>query len=980
MKRILSIIALFAAISSAWAQTNRIKVSTTTNGSVTVANANPTGTATVTLTVSPDEGYYITASDISVRRTALGAQARRQAPGIDGTKYTVTAATVDDTGKGTYTFSVEEGYGALVEATFKECGKIQPTVSIVGWTYGAYDVTKNAPVVSGNDGNGDVTFHYAKQGTTDYSADVPIKAGDYTIRATVAPTGHYLGGTATADFTVEQAQLTIKADAKSKFFSESDPELTYTLTGLVDGDKISLGLIRELGEDVGSYPISIGSIMVSINYTWEYEGATLTINPKTINTNQGSGSGSGSGMGLAIVELNPEKATYNGKDQKPTINVIDGSETVDPNEYIVSFERDGKPVNDIKDAGTYTIIISDAEGGNYDVSGTATYIVDKKTLYIKALPQKKTYGENDPELTYQQTGLEEGDEIKGKLSRDGGESVGKYDITQGTLSAGENYTISYKGEKLTINPREVNVDGEGSSGSLFVTLNPREYVYDSSAKKPVVTIKYRQIVVPANEYTVTYLNNVDAGTATVIISDVEGGNFTVSGKMDFTIKQATATISFEAESVGKHYDDGQFTNPLKNTGDGKVTFKSKNEDVAKVDAETGVVTISGVGQTTIIATVTDGKNYTYAEPTATYTLTVERGEVKSSDIIVIRNDTDERVENQAFLTLMDDGTLRIDKVHIVKPADASAAKTVSVRVYIPAMLKDYDGKLLPNYGVGSDLLETDPNVPVTDVFMPETEEKLQVAEEAFSRNKTTAELARIHTPLWLLDDYALTAGLKAEYEADKLMTTVTPTTRFWTLSCGVNLLVPDGLTAFTCQTEGTTDASATAITQTTAEVEGKVRPVILANNGVMMSGTPGSYDLKALHSANRPSGTEPPTYDAQDYEGNQLVPALVKTHFEPTEYYILYNNKFHELQPTDDTSVSPCKAVLLKSKRSLPRLLGISLIDSEATDVSPVCFDSAEAQQSWYTLDGRKLEERPTAKGVYVRCDGDRQGVKVVIK
>ena len=58
------------------------------------------------------------------------------------------------------------------------------------------------------------------------------------------------------------------------------------------------------------------------------------------------------------------------------------------------------------------------------------------------------------------------------------------------------------------------------------------------------------------------------------------------------------------------------------TGDGIVTYSSDNDAVAAVDAETGEVTIIGIGEATITATVIDGTNYTYATKTACYTLKV----------------------------------------------------------------------------------------------------------------------------------------------------------------------------------------------------------------------------------------------------------------------------------------------------------------------------------------------------------------------
>lgn len=83
-----------------------------------------------------------------------------------------------------------------------------------------------------------------------------------------------------------------------------------------------------------------------------------------------------------------------------------------------------------------------------------------------------------------------------------------------------------------------------------------------------------------------------------------------------------AAISYATTSISKTYGDANFTNPLTNTGDGTVTYESSNTAVAEVNATTGEVTITGDGEATIKATVTDTENYTYESKIVTYTLGV----------------------------------------------------------------------------------------------------------------------------------------------------------------------------------------------------------------------------------------------------------------------------------------------------------------------------------------------------------------------
>lgn len=64
------------------------------------------------------------------------------------------------------------------------------------------------PVLTGNEGNGDVTYEYKKKSDDDnaYVNAVPTEPGDYVVRATVAETQNYFGGTATAEFTITEPE------------------------------------------------------------------------------------------------------------------------------------------------------------------------------------------------------------------------------------------------------------------------------------------------------------------------------------------------------------------------------------------------------------------------------------------------------------------------------------------------------------------------------------------------------------------------------------------------------------------------------------------------------------------------------------------------------------------------------------------------------------------------------------------------------
>ena len=146
---------------------------------------------------------------------------------------------------------------------------------------------------------------------------------------------------------------------------------------------------------------------------------------------------------------------------------------IDSKEYTVTYKKGDTEVSETKDADTYTVVISNKTGADYAFSGTTTadYTIKPKALTITADAKSKAKGEADPALTYQADGLVEGDAITGALARAEGEGVGEYDITQGTLTAGDNYAITFTGAKLTIKDikksfKVVVAESEGGSVSV----------------------------------------------------------------------------------------------------------------------------------------------------------------------------------------------------------------------------------------------------------------------------------------------------------------------------------------------------------------------------------------------------------------------------------------------------------------------------------------------------------------------------------
>ncbi|MDE6280667.1 MAG: hypothetical protein K2M15_02565, partial [Oscillospiraceae bacterium] len=214
---------------------------------------------------------------------------------------TMTAAAVD----GKYT-------AATKTATVEVTDKIPVEITGVSVTGRAYNGTAikytGAPVVKTLDGKtvtgAAVTYTWS---TADGGA--PVNAGDYSLEITAG--GEYAGKT-TLNFTISKASVTITAASKSATVGSAQPELTYTVTGLVGDDKLLTEPTLACAPDmntVGSYPITASGAAVpnTGNYNSEitYVAGALTVTavPSSGGSSGGGGSSSGTSLPVSYTQL-----------------------------------------------------------------------------------------------------------------------------------------------------------------------------------------------------------------------------------------------------------------------------------------------------------------------------------------------------------------------------------------------------------------------------------------------------------------------------------------------------------------------------------------------------------------------------------------------------------------------------------------------------------------------------------------------------
>ena len=262
-----------------------------------------------------------------------------------------------------WTFTPAKGYEEYATATGTATVTVDPkavTVSITpnGGTYGS--VTAAAAVLSGVvDGETvPVTLTYtgtANDGTAYADTTPPAKAGTYTITATTTNPNYTLDPkTTTADFTIAKRPATVTPNNQSKVYEEKDPDLTYAVSGVLDGETLKgITLTRAEGENAGQYAITAtADAGANPNYKVMFAEGTLTIEPKSIK-------GATVVLGKGLIA--------NGAEQTQTVEkvLLDGKE-LPANSYTVAGNTATVP-------GSHTLTIT--AKGNYTGTVEQTYVI-----------------------------------------------------------------------------------------------------------------------------------------------------------------------------------------------------------------------------------------------------------------------------------------------------------------------------------------------------------------------------------------------------------------------------------------------------------------------------------------------------------------------------------------------------------------------------------------------------------------------------
>jgi len=396
---------------------------------------------------------------------------------------------------------------------------IAPTVNIEGWEYKS---TANVPSVSGNIGNGTVTYKYKVKGSADstYSVSVPTNAGDYTVKAEIAQTNNYNSNSVTKDFTITKKPLT---DA----MVENVDEQAYT------------------GAEIKPAPVVTDGTALVNNTDFYYEYETNTY------------------VGIAKVKV-IGKGNYSGAVTKEfNITAVNQTPAITAT---ASLTRDGHTV-DLKPLvtnamGDVSFAISDEANGCTIDNGVLTSGVNHGTVKVTvSITAKDVNGDTVNEYNAY-TGT---DAITVTVNDKATQAA--LNITSGTtVTCGQTLTLTSEGGNgdgavtyaVTNGTGEATIEGnvltavKGGTVSVVAT-KAEDSTYNSVSSAPVtITIEKIKVVAPVADETVYTYNGTEQ-----TYQLAENTVYTIAGNKQTNANETGYTVSVTLNNTDTHtWEDG----------------------------------------------------------------------------------------------------------------------------------------------------------------------------------------------------------------------------------------------------------------------------------------------------------------------------------------------------------------------------------------------------------------------------------------
>lgn len=261
--------------------------------------------------------------------------------------------------------------------------------------------------------------------------------------------------------------------------------------------------------------------------------------------------------------------------------------------------------------------------GHYTVRAT---ILDgwksTKNFWVVKAPTAKTglkYNGSDQSLVSADNNTTNAGTYYYRLGTDGswstdiptGKEVKTYTVYYYVKSTDTNDHHDIGSESSPAGSVEVEISSSSEDGFTF---SAEDCTYDGTEKKPAVTVKYGDAEVSSTEYTVSYSNNINAGTGTVTFTDVVGGTYTVNGTATFTIKRKPLSPPAVKVSPTSMTYTGSGLQP-------DVTVYDNDTELATTEYTVTYKNNTDVGTGEVLVSDKSGGNYEITTTTANFTIT-----------------------------------------------------------------------------------------------------------------------------------------------------------------------------------------------------------------------------------------------------------------------------------------------------------------------------------------------------------------------
>jgi hypothetical protein len=338
---------------------------------------------------------------------------------------------------------------------------------------------------------------------------------------------------------------------------------------------------------------------------------------------------------------------------------------------------------------------------------------------------------------------------------------------------------------------------------------------------------------------------------------------------------------------------------------------------------------------------------------------------ETTQTVVVKKDDGEAIAVKVEVEVSEEEG---EKVATITSAEAAESEESTAEVAIPSEVT-IDGEtykvteIAENTFVGK--------TEVSDIYLPPTDEPLTLGKDALKISDT--QVATVHSPISLLAQYSLNDELKQHVGEGKLKATVKAPNKYWTFSCGVDVVIPNEIMVYKCVIEDGSKVKITLIDESLLMVNNK--RTILANNGVLVAcpddDNVNAYDIVANPSEGAVIAADK---DAKSYGENWLEPVIKSKNYPADEYYVLKDNEFHSI--LDNNSEVPVGKAVLKKPAGVAATRSLTIVGGGegTTGIRNFAPALSEGEGVWHNLNGQRIE-RPTARGIYVK-----NGKKVVIK